>query len=281
MAPLPSRAERHLWLRYEDQEYTYADIHDFEDRLGRIYDRRVHRIHVLYFEELTEEIDQALRDRLRIDHTGARQFIMALALHTTEEIDTEGFIAYWDKSSRMGEVKHLRRYADGRKQGAKMSRGYFITRLAEHFRLITIESLRGLTIVVCDLTMIDMDELVRLHICERLLGIPNWVAIGLERQQAGAVAEAAHVEPKVAEEGIQADLTPDEAAQEEVRGLRDSVGEQRIVLDEMSRDFVRFTTWPVDRLGKLLDASRLSKVRQYQYDVSWGMDTAYRLPVQF
>ncbi|GKB08216.1 hypothetical protein Tco_0836500, partial [Tanacetum coccineum] len=167
-------AERHLWLRYEDQEYTDDDIHDFEDRLGRIYDRRVHRIHVLDFEELTEEMDQALTDRLRIDHTGAgqmswREFIMALALHTAEEIDTEGFIAYWDESSRMGEIKHLRRYADGRKQGAKMSRGYFIARLAEHFRLITIESLQGLTVVVCDLTMIDMDELVRLHICERLL----------------------------------------------------------------------------------------------------------------
>ncbi|GKD55049.1 hypothetical protein Tco_1288436, partial [Tanacetum coccineum] len=46
--------------------------------------------------------------------------------------------------------------------------GHFVTRLAEHFRLITKESLRGLTVVVCDLIMIDMDELARFYIRKRL-----------------------------------------------------------------------------------------------------------------
>ncbi|GJY45923.1 hypothetical protein Tco_0434986 [Tanacetum coccineum] len=44
----------------------------------------------------------------------------------------------------------------GRKQGAKMSGGHFITRLAEHFGLTTKESLQGLTMVVRDLTLINM-----------------------------------------------------------------------------------------------------------------------------
>ncbi|GJT02110.1 hypothetical protein Tco_0823279 [Tanacetum coccineum] len=31
---------RHAWLRFEGQDYTNADIQDFEDRLGRIHDRQ-------------------------------------------------------------------------------------------------------------------------------------------------------------------------------------------------------------------------------------------------
>ncbi|GJX02200.1 hypothetical protein Tco_0186113 [Tanacetum coccineum] len=50
-------------------------------------------------------------------------------------------------------------------------------------RLLTEDSLRGLTVVVHDPTKIDMDELVRLRICERLLEIPNWVAPRPEMQQ--------------------------------------------------------------------------------------------------
>ncbi|GKF13142.1 hypothetical protein Tco_0051068 [Tanacetum coccineum] len=92
-------------------------------------------------------------------------------------------------------AQYLFRYAEGSKQGARMSRGHFITRLAEHFGLITEESIRGLTVVVHDLTMIDMDELVKLHICERLLDIPKWVAPGPERQQVGAAVRDAQVDP--------------------------------------------------------------------------------------
>nr|GFA05248.1 hypothetical protein [Tanacetum cinerariifolium] len=51
-------------------------------------------------------------------------------------------------------------------KGARMSGEHFVARLAEHFGLITKESLQGLTMVVCDLTMIDMDNLARLRICE-------------------------------------------------------------------------------------------------------------------
>nr|GEX10265.1 hypothetical protein [Tanacetum cinerariifolium] len=53
---------------------------------------------------------------------------------------------------------NLVRHVEGMKKGARMSGGYFVTRLAEHFRLITKESLRGLTVVIRDLIMIDIDE---------------------------------------------------------------------------------------------------------------------------
>ncbi|GJZ80638.1 hypothetical protein Tco_0645632, partial [Tanacetum coccineum] len=69
-APLPPRDQRHPWLRYKGQEYTDVVIHDYEARLGRIFGRHVNRVHVLDFEGLTDEMRQALTNRLRMVHTG-------------------------------------------------------------------------------------------------------------------------------------------------------------------------------------------------------------------
>ncbi|GKF68518.1 hypothetical protein Tco_0198197 [Tanacetum coccineum] len=71
-----------------------------------------------------------------------------------------------------------------------MSGGHFVARLVKDFGLLTKERLWGLTVVVRDLTMIDMDELARLHIYERKGDTWAWVAPGLERLQV-AMAEAA------------------------------------------------------------------------------------------
>nr|GFD49200.1 hypothetical protein [Tanacetum cinerariifolium] len=57
MAALPLRDQRHLWLRYEGQEYTNADIMDFKARLGRIYDKQVHIVQAFNFGGLMEEMD--------------------------------------------------------------------------------------------------------------------------------------------------------------------------------------------------------------------------------
>nr|GEZ46632.1 hypothetical protein [Tanacetum cinerariifolium] len=69
--PLDMGAERHLWLRYEGQEYSDAKIHNFERRLSWIFDRQINRIQVLDFDGLNEEMGQALTDRLRMGHTDA------------------------------------------------------------------------------------------------------------------------------------------------------------------------------------------------------------------
>ncbi|GKE58625.1 hypothetical protein Tco_1497810 [Tanacetum coccineum] len=68
MAALPPRDQRHLWLRYEGQEYTDTDSVDFEERLERIYDRRVHRVHVFDLGGLTEEMDLGVSARIRMEH---------------------------------------------------------------------------------------------------------------------------------------------------------------------------------------------------------------------
>ncbi|GJW33361.1 hypothetical protein Tco_0053393 [Tanacetum coccineum] len=71
MAPLPPRAQRHPWLIYEVEGYTDKIVHDFEDRLGGA----------------------------RHNMTW-RQFILALGLHTVEEMAGDGFEAYWASSLR-------------------------------------------------------------------------------------------------------------------------------------------------------------------------------------
>ncbi|GJV10197.1 hypothetical protein Tco_1351738 [Tanacetum coccineum] len=68
----PLRDHRHLWLRYEGQEYTDADIVDFKGRLEKIYDRQVHRVQALEFDTLIEEMRGAMVDRLRMEHTDAQ-----------------------------------------------------------------------------------------------------------------------------------------------------------------------------------------------------------------
>ncbi|GKD76347.1 hypothetical protein Tco_1338968 [Tanacetum coccineum] len=128
MAQLPIKAQRHPWLRYENGGYTDEIIQNFEQRLARIFSRRIHRVQVLDFRRLTEEMGMNMDVRLSMEHSDAqgqvvftshawrrlfadtileleddgtfsfqlggarrqmswRQSILALGLHTTEEID--------------------------------------------------------------------------------------------------------------------------------------------------------------------------------------------------
>ncbi|GKE97611.1 hypothetical protein Tco_0020962, partial [Tanacetum coccineum] len=102
---------------------------------------------------------------------------------------------------------YLFMHAEGRKQGSKMFGGYFIRRIAKHFGLLTEEKLRGLTVVIPNLTRIDRDELVRLHICKWVGDAFTWVAPRLERQQ-DATAEAAQADPDIAKEDTSAVPAP-------------------------------------------------------------------------
>ncbi|GJR75772.1 hypothetical protein Tco_0088137 [Tanacetum coccineum] len=93
-------------------------------------------------------------------------------------------------------ARYLFRHAEGRKRGVRLSGGHFVGRLAEHFGLFTEEGLHGLIVVVGELRVINMDELVRLRICERLGDTWAWVVPRPERQSDAAagtleVAESA------------------------------------------------------------------------------------------
>nr|GEW10558.1 hypothetical protein [Tanacetum cinerariifolium] len=190
---LPPWNERHAWLMFDTEDYTEDDIQDFEARLGKIYDssawRALFGIRWLLVREIILEFFSTLRFRegvLDLDSADTfqfqldglrrqlswRQFILVLGLHTAEEMET---------------VRH----ALGRKQGAQMLGGHFIAWLGMHFGVITEESLQTLTVKVCELTTIDIKELIRLRICKRLMDVVSWVAMVPQRQQVGAAGEAA------------------------------------------------------------------------------------------
>ncbi|GJU98953.1 hypothetical protein Tco_1328224 [Tanacetum coccineum] len=94
-------------------------------------------------------------------------------------------------------AQYLFRYAWGRKAGAQMSGGYFIAQLGIHFGVITEQSLQTLAAEVHELPTINIEELIRLRICERLIDTVSWVVVGPQRQQVRAAGEATLVDPEV------------------------------------------------------------------------------------
>ncbi|GJX56140.1 hypothetical protein Tco_0286037 [Tanacetum coccineum] len=177
MAPLPPRDQRYLWLRYQ-----------------------VNRVHILDFEGLTPDMRQDLAERMRMVYTGddgqeffsscrigdemgldvartlcfqmggarrsmtCKEFILTLGLHTAEEMAKDGFGAYCMDRGAANVLYLLAQFlfshAEGRKSGARLSRGYFIGRLAYHFGLVSDDGLRGLSVVARKLPLIDMGKLV-------------------------------------------------------------------------------------------------------------------------
>ncbi|GJW06084.1 hypothetical protein Tco_1568507 [Tanacetum coccineum] len=190
MTPLPPRDQRHLWLRYQVEGYTKEIVHNFEQRLETIFGRQVNRVHILDFEGLTPDMRQDLVERLRIVYTGDDghemgldaagtlcfqlggsrhsmtwiQFILALGLHTTEEIAEDKFRAYWKFLRGAPSYTYIidlvqilcHRHVEGRKSDAKLLGGHFIRRLAHHFGLVNDDGLRGLSVVAYELPLIDM-----------------------------------------------------------------------------------------------------------------------------
>nr|GEV68085.1 hypothetical protein [Tanacetum cinerariifolium] len=199
MAPLPSRDQRH---------------HGSDTRLRGM-------MRVLY--TATSRGSRQYRlggDRRRMTW---RQIILALGLHTEEDMVEFVFKAYWQGSKRVipnkgdlrdywieismiaynivGRGGHLRRHVKSRKSGARLSGGHFIRHLRAYFGLVGDQRLKGLLMVTSELPLIDLHELGRLNICERIGDTWALVALGLDRQPNAAVgaveaAEDAHVVDK-------------------------------------------------------------------------------------
>ncbi|GKD71512.1 hypothetical protein Tco_1325602, partial [Tanacetum coccineum] len=109
---------------------------------------------------------------------------------------------------------YLFHHAEGRKSGARLTGGYFIGRLAAHFGLVGDQGLRGLSVVVSELPVIDLHELGRLKIYARFGDTWAWVAPRPERKQAAAAgAPTAKEGTPAANEGAQAVPAPVQAPQ--------------------------------------------------------------------
>ncbi|GKC91295.1 hypothetical protein Tco_1151944 [Tanacetum coccineum] len=105
---LPPRERRHLLLRFEGLEYTNKDIADFEERLGKIYSREVHRVQVFDFGGLTAEMAEGLSGRMLMEHRDAQG-------GTDVGLVNIPYLL----------ARYLRRFASRRKRGAIISRGQF------------------------------------------------------------------------------------------------------------------------------------------------------------
>ncbi|GKE12202.1 hypothetical protein Tco_1415753 [Tanacetum coccineum] len=217
-----------------------------------------------------------------------RQFILALGLHTDEEMQTAGFDIYWADSARqIPDKEDLRDYWIG----SSFSGDFLGTTLSYTairdlilrfcYRLIACsiagrsqepeKIFGGLKVIAPELPIIDMAELVKLQICEKLDDTWAWVAMEPERQP-DAVAGTPGVaqDAPVIDKGCQANPTPVQAPppppvaartiprrmarlEEDVHEIRGTLAEQHEVISAMARDFSRFCTWTTTSLVRMMD----------------------------
>ncbi|GJR84375.1 hypothetical protein Tco_0155160 [Tanacetum coccineum] len=124
--------------------------------------------------------------------------------------------------------RNLRLFDSGRKQGAMISRGKFVARLAERSLLME-------------------ERLQRLAICKEIDDTWDWVALGPERQPDAAAGTlgAAEDAPAVDKE-------------EDVHKIHRALAEQREVIGAMDMDFSRFTVWAANGITQLLDSAQVT-----------------------
>nr|GEU35705.1 putative ribonuclease H-like domain-containing protein [Tanacetum cinerariifolium] len=189
--------------RYEGLEYTDLNIADFESRMamehrdeagvvvftsqawGRLFGTRGPLVWELILEFLS-----TLRFRERFDFEtlpsdDGTQY--ARRSQAPEKVTVTNLFYLRGLDVRSVNIsyllaRYLRRFTAGRKSRAHISGGQFVARLAEHFGLLTAEILGGLTVIAPTLLVIDITELVMLHICMELDDTWAWVAMGPERQ---------------------------------------------------------------------------------------------------
>ncbi|GJX01859.1 hypothetical protein Tco_0185772 [Tanacetum coccineum] len=195
MVPLPHRDLRHPWLRYQVDGYNEGIVHSYEQRLKTIWGRAA-----LF-------TSHAWRRLFEIRAPLVREFMLELfstcrMSDTKMGLDVADTLCFQLARARRG--RHLRRHVGG----------HFIGRLSAHFGLVGDQGLRGLSVVVSELPVIDLHKLTRLNICLRFGDTWAWVAPGPERQQADMVGVPRATEDALAaDQGTQAIPAPMQAHQ--------------------------------------------------------------------
>nr|GEU94327.1 RNA-directed DNA polymerase, eukaryota [Tanacetum cinerariifolium] len=198
MAGLPPRAQRHLWLRISDTELG-LDIAD----------------------TLCFQLGGARHSMTW------RHFILALGVHTTEEMVGDGFEAYW--------------------VGVAPSQTLIrnpLRRLCHRFISFSISGRAQAPekVIVTDLFYLrSMDE--------GMANVPYMLAKYLFRHAEGRKREARMSEPPLAAAQSRTMLQRMARLEDEVHRLRESLDEQRKVIDTMAKDFSMFTVWAVRESG--------------------------------
>ncbi|GJU67348.1 hypothetical protein Tco_1253607 [Tanacetum coccineum] len=267
---------RILWRpRYQVERYTKDIMHNNEQRLKMIFGRSVNQRRLFEIRApLVREFILEFLSTCRMSDTEmgldvADTFISGRG-QAPEKVT--GVDLFYLRSMDRGtaNVPHLLaqyffKHAEGRKNGARLSGGYFIGRLAARFRLLS-----------------------RLNICKRVGDTWAWVAPRPERQtDVAAGAPRAAEDALAVNKGAQADSALMQAPQppptaprtmpqriarleEEVHELRQSIVGLRRDVDRSTTDQGRFTTWMVSCMTQLMDASG----RTYQAFVSTLVDNS-------
>ncbi|GKA49980.1 hypothetical protein Tco_0743053 [Tanacetum coccineum] len=161
MAPLPPRDQRHLWLRFQVEGYTEEIVHGFEQRLETDL---AERLRMVYTRDDGQEIfvSHAWRRLFEIRAPLVREFILKFfstcRIVSEMGLDAADTLCFQLGGARrsmtwrqfilaLGGGRHLKRHAEGRKSGARLSGGHFIGRLAHHFGLVSDDGMRELSVV--------------------------------------------------------------------------------------------------------------------------------------
>nr|GEU56999.1 hypothetical protein [Tanacetum cinerariifolium] len=170
-------------------------------------------------------------------HISWRQFILALRVHTAEEMETVGFNAYWAKSARqIPDKDDLRDYWIG-----ISSTGDFLGTAQSY------TSFRDLILRLCHRRFVTGRK------SEALIS-------------GGDEDEEMHqaVPPPTMTQGERI-----ARLEEEVHGMHEILQGQREVLDSIACDFSRFNTWTVTSLSRMMDKAGVTYTRYSESSVEY------------
>ncbi|GKB26607.1 hypothetical protein Tco_0866008 [Tanacetum coccineum] len=176
-------------LFYKDGGYTsIAEAKDFESRLGRIYNRQVHRVHDLDFDVLTEDMDRDITERLRMDHTDVEGKIREPLRRLCHRLIAFTIARRGQEPEKVTTINLF--FLRSMDEGTVVNVLYLLA----HYLVIKEQSLQALGVEVHRLTTIDSDKLVRLRIYKRLGDVVTW--LGPQRQQVNPTPQAAAPAPR-------------------------------------------------------------------------------------
>ncbi|GJR18647.1 hypothetical protein Tco_0967174, partial [Tanacetum coccineum] len=239
-----------------ERQVNRVHVLDFEGLTPKMRHDLAERLRMVYTRDDWQEIFVSY----------AWRSFLALGLHTTEEMTEGGFEAYWLGSERVipdkGDLSDYwieisfdkgflrsapsytyikdplqrlcHRHTEGRKSGARLSRGHFIGRLAHHFGLVSDDGLRGLSVVTSELPLIDMGELVKLNI---------YMEVGDD--WARAVPAPIHAPPPPPPAAGRTMAQRLGRLEEEIQGLLQDVRSLRGLVERSMTDQGRFSTWMI------------------------------------
>ncbi|GKC43564.1 hypothetical protein Tco_1061286, partial [Tanacetum coccineum] len=280
---LPPREQRNPFLRYQGLEYTDADIKDFETRLARIYRREVHMVDaqgaILDLDTPGELQFQLGGVRRRMSW---RQFILALGLHTDEEMQTAGstpsYTTIRDVILRLCHRLITCSIAGRSQEPEKVTvtnifylRGMDVDSvnvpylLARYLRLFTAGR-KSEAHISGGQFVARLAEHFGLLTAKILRGF-TVIAPDLPIIDMAELPDAAAHTPRVAQDALVIDLDGQAAKtmpqrmarlEEDMHEIREALTEQREVIDVMAHDISRFCTWTTTSLARMMDKAGVS-----------------------